>query len=38
LRGGAKHRTREMGLIRSGFEVDKFADLGPVEDAAERLK
>jgi hypothetical protein len=37
-RVGAKRRTREMGFIKSGFDVDKFADLSPVEDAAERLK
>jgi hypothetical protein len=38
LRGGAKRRTREMGFIKPGFDGDKFADLGPAEDAAERLK
>jgi hypothetical protein len=26
------------GFIKSGFDGDKFAELGPAEDAAERLK
>jgi sulfonate transport system substrate-binding protein len=30
--------TREMGFIKSSFDVNKFADLSLVEDAAKRLK
>ena len=30
--------TREMGFIKSSFDVAKFADLSLVEDAGRRLK